>query len=103
MYWDDDRSLYLVKTVSAVEELHLKSFYTPIFVSDLPVPYLMRAFSDKALTLSYAWVWLIMCVRYVILLGTKPNIKWLCSYRIPYFSVDGHIFVSLCSQNFNSN
>ena len=43
MYWDDDRSLYLVKTVSAV------------FVSDRPVPYLMRAFSQKAFTLSYAW------------------------------------------------
>ena len=55
MYWDDDRSLYLVKTVSAVKELHLRSFYTPIFVSDRPVPYLMRAFSQKALTLSYAW------------------------------------------------
>ena len=28
---------------------------------------------------------------------------WLFNYRILCFSVDGHIFVSLCSQNLNSN
>ena len=43
------------------------------------------------------------CVRYVILLETKPNNKWLYSYHTPCFSVDGHISVSLCSQNFNFN
>ena len=28
MHWDDDRSLYLVKTIFATEELHLRSFDT---------------------------------------------------------------------------
>ena len=55
MYWDDDRSSVTVKTVSATEELHLRGFDTSIFVSDRPVPYLMRAFSHQALNFSYAW------------------------------------------------
>ena len=37
------------------------------------------------------------------LFETKPNNKRLYSYYTPCFSVDGHISVSLCSQNFNFN
>ena len=73
-------------------------------VSYSPLSYLMHAFSHQALNFSFAChIALHTCARYVILLGTKPNIKWLCSYRIPCFSVNGHIFVSLSSQNFKSN
>ena len=112
---DDDRSLYLVQTTSAFEELHSESFENFVLeenkwnfwlshrqtcnrtfivpVSYRLLPYLTLAFSHQAY-LSHAWhIARHACLRYVILLGKQPNNKCLCSYRISCFSVDILIFV----------
>ena len=102
MQWGDDRSLYLVKTVFAIELWQLlirknkSNFWLShrrtlngtilVSVSYRLVPYLTLAFSHQALNLSYAWHIAHACARYVILLEKQPNNKWLCSCRIPCFS-----------------
>ena len=118
MHRDDDRSLYLVKTVSAFEGLHSKSFDN--FLLEKKVKLLIklqtnvqwdcfsiRVFSTCAISHSCFFT---LSFEFVACMSYRPSCLSAMSYCLKNsrtisasavtvfqcFSVDGHIFVSLC-------
>ena len=113
MQWGDDRSLNLVKTVSAIELWQLligknkSNFWLShrrtlngtilVSVSYRLVPYLTLAFSHQALNLSYAWHIVHACARYVILLENSQTISGSAVVVFPVFQGSLHICITVFS------